>query len=136
MVPEEWQKQQTQVPGIAVQFVSDRLRGDVNIVAEGAPDANLDQYVAATIAGIRQRYPNLTTDTKGVQPVTVGGQPARRYGFSGDTGSAHIQLVQIAVINSATAYVITFTVASQDGDAFMAQMNLVIQTFDFLAPKP
>jgi hypothetical protein len=135
-VPVGWQRQQTQVQGIAVAFVSDRLRGDVNIISEDAPDVILDQYVTATIASVRRNYPNLTLDTKSMQPVIVGGQAARRYEFAGDVDQTRIQLVQIVVINGGTAYVITFTVASQDADAFTAQMNRIIQTFAFVAPNP
>jgi hypothetical protein len=124
------------VPGIAVQFVADRLRGDVNVVTEDAPGVTLDQYVTGTITGIRRNYPDLTFDAKGEQTVIVGGQAARQYGFSGDMDQTPIQLIQFVVINSGTAYVITFTVTSQDADAFAGQMNRIIQTFGFLAPAP
>jgi hypothetical protein len=133
-IPDDWQKQQTQVPGIAVQFVSDRLRGDINIVTEGAPNVTLDQYVTATIASVRKNYPDLAFDTKSMQPATVGGKAAQRYGFSGDARQTQIRLIQFVVINSDVAYVITFTAATQDGDVFMDQVNRIIQTFAFIAP--
>jgi hypothetical protein len=135
-IPDDWQKQQTQVPGIAVQFVSDRLHGDVNIVTEGAPNVTLDQYVTATIASVRKNYPDLAFDTKSMQAATVGGKAAQRYGFSGDAQQRQIRLIQFVVINSDVAYVITFTAATQDGDTFMDQMNRIIQTFAFIAPAP
>jgi hypothetical protein len=134
IVPDGWQQQQTHVTGIAVQYVADGLRGDVNIVTEDAPGVTLELYVAATIANIKRTYPDMTFDTKGVQAVVVGGKAAQQYEFSGTVRQTPIQMVQIVVINSGTAYVITFTVATRDAAALADQMNRMIRSFDFIAP--
>lgn len=132
VVPDGWQRQQTQVADIAVQFVSDRLRGDVNIVVEDAPNVTLDQYVAGTIANIKRTYPELKLTTNGVQVATLGGEAAQQYQFSGVAREAPIQLTQLVAVYGDMAYVITFTVASDDSAAFTDQMNRMIRTFAFL----
>lgn len=132
VIPDGWQRQQTQVADVVVQFVSDRLRGDVNIVTEDAPDVTLDQYVTGTLAAIKRTYPDLTLDTKGVQPILLGGKSAQRYDFSGMARQTPIHMTQLVVINNGMAYVITFTVAAQDAAAFTEAMDRISRTFDFL----
>lgn len=131
VVPDGWQLQQTQVPGVTVQFASDRLRGNVNVVTEDAPNVTLDQYVTTTIANIKHTYSDFVADPKGVQTATIGGKPAQRYEFSGTQQQARIRVTQIATINGQTAYIITFTVQTDDAEAFADQANAILKSFVF-----
>lgn len=130
-VPGEWQIQQTQVPGITVQFVSDRLQANLNVVAEDAPNTTLDQYVKATIANIMRSYPDFALAPTGVQATTLGGKPAQKYEFSGMQQQTRIRIMQVAAINGDIAYIMTFTVRLEDADAFADQANAILKTFAF-----
>lgn len=130
-VPSGWQIQQTQVPGITVQFVSDRLQGNVNIIAEDAPNTTLDQYVRTTIANIKRSYPDFVLAPTGVQATTLGGKPAQKYEFSGVQQQTRIRITQVAAISGDIAYIMTFTVRVEDADVFADQANAILMTFTF-----
>ncbi len=131
VVPDGWQLQQTQVPTISVQFVADRLRGNVNLVAEDAPNIALEQYVTATLTNIKKSFPDFVLDPKGVQPTHLGGNPAQQYEFSGVQQQTRIHVMQVVTINAHTAYILTFTVQVDDADAFAEQAKAILTTFAF-----
>jgi len=130
-VPSGWQIQQTQVPGISVQLVSDRLRGNVNVVAEDAPNTTLDQYVRTTVANIKRSYPDFVLEPAGVQSTILGGKPAQKYEFSGMQQQTRIRVMQVVAMNGDTAYIMTFTVRIEDADVFAEQANAILTTFTF-----
>ncbi len=135
-IPAGWERQQTQTPDIIVQFASDRLRGNMNVGREKAVGVALDQYVQATMANIKQAYPEIEFGAGGAQPVTIGAKDARRYDFSGTIAQTQVRVTQIAAISDGFAYLITFTSAPAVSEVFAAQMTSIVQSFAFEPPAP
>ncbi|MDQ2786462.1 MAG: DUF1795 domain-containing protein, partial [Chloroflexota bacterium] len=130
-VPAGWQQgslpQGTTLPaGTAIGAVftaAAPLNGNFNVVTVAVPaGTNLDQVVTQSRAGVAQSLPGYQEGPGGIQNLTVGGQPARRYDYSlspPQAGTLHG--TQIITQQANTIYVITFTAAENDFNTFFQQ---------------
>ncbi|MGI8689895.1 MAG: DcrB-related protein [Thermomicrobiales bacterium] len=130
-VPSGWQQgslpPNTNLPaGTAVGAVFSAaapLNGNFNIVTVAVPaGVSLDQVVTQSRAGVAQSLPGYQEVAGGIQNLTVGGQPARRYDYllsPPQAGTLHG--AQVITMQANTVYVITFTAAENDFNTFFQQ---------------
>ncbi|MDQ6832807.1 MAG: DUF1795 domain-containing protein [Chloroflexota bacterium] len=107
------------------------LNGNFNVVTVAVPTGvNLDQVVTQSRAGVAQSLPGYQEGPGGIQNLTVGGQPARRYDYSlspPQAGTLHG--AQIITMQANTIYVITFTAAENDFATFFQQGATALNSF-------
>lgn len=99
------------------------LNGNFNVVTVAVPTGvNLDQVVTQSRAGVAQSLPGYQEAPGGIQNLTVGGQPARRYDYllSPPQGGT-LHGAQVITMQANTVYVITFTAAENDFTTFFQQ---------------
>ena len=110
------------------------LNGNVNIVTVVVPaGANLDQIVTQSRAGVAQSIPGYQEAPGGIQNLTLGGQPARRYDyFLTPPGSGKLHGAQIITLQGNAVFVLTFTAAENDFNTFMQQGATILSSFKFL----
>lgn len=130
-VPSGWQQQSlppnTNLPaGTAIGAVFSAaapLNGNFNVVTVAVPaGVSLDQVVTQSRAGVAQSLPGYQEVAGGIQNLTVGGQPARRYDYllsPPQAGTLHG--AQVITMQANTIYVITFTAAENDFNTFFQQ---------------
>ena len=130
-VPSGWQQQSlppnTNLPaGTAVGAVFSAavpLNGNFNVVTVAVPaGVSLDQVATQSRAGVAQSLPGYQEVAGGIQNLTVGGQPARRYDYllsPPQAGTLHG--AQVITMQANTVYVITFTAAENDFNTFFQQ---------------
>lgn len=120
----------------AVYTAAPPLNGNFNIVTVAVPaDAgvNLDQIVTQSRAGVAQSVPGYQEGPGGIQNLTVGGQPARRYDyFLTPQGAGRLHGAQVISLQANTVYINTFTAAENDFDAFFQQGMTGLNSFKFL----
>lgn len=75
---------------------------------------------------------SITLDPVGIEATTIGGEPARTYGYTIAVSGLEARGRQFLVIRDDTAYFITFTALSDDYDRFFEQTRIVLDTFTFL----
>lgn len=99
------------------------LNGNFNVVTVAVPTGvSLDQVVTQSRAGVAQSLPGYQEGPGGIQNLTVGGQPARRYDyFLTPPQAGKLHGAQIITMQANTIYVITFTAAENDFNTFFQQ---------------
>ena len=107
------------------------LNGNFNVVTVAVPTGvNLDQVVTQSRAGVAKSLPGYQEGPGGIQNLTVGGQPARRYDYMlspPQAGTLHG--AQIITMQANTVYVITFTAAENDFNTFFQQGATALNSF-------
>jgi len=135
-VPPGWRVQQpatTDVDFQASPVASSALRGAFQIAAEDVGTGiTLDDYASGTMDSIKQTVTNYQDVQGGIQPTTVGGQPARRFDFTGQDGTTNLRAAIIVVERGTTAYGFLIAAPPGDFDAIFAQAKQFIDTFSFL----
>lgn len=138
-VPTGWQQgsvpPNTNLPaGTAISAVfaaAAPLNGNFNVVTVAVPTGvSLDQVVTQSRAGVAQSLPGYQEGPGGIQNLTVGGQPARRYDYllsPPQAGTLHG--AQIITMLANTVYVITFTAAENDFAPFFQQGATALNSF-------
>lgn len=123
-------------PGTAISGVFTApapLNGNLNVVTVSVPaGASLDQIVAQSRANVAQSVPGYQEGPGGIQNLTLGGQPARRYDYlltPQQGGKLHG--AQVIALQANTVYVLTFTAAENDFDTFFRQGAPVLSSFTF-----
>lgn len=123
-------------PGTAVGGVFTApapLNGNFNVVTVTVPaGANLDQIVAQSRANVAQSVPGYQEGPGGIQSLTLGGQPARRYDYlltPQQGGKLHG--AQVIGLQANTVFVLTFTAAENDFDTFFRQGAPALSSFTF-----
>lgn len=132
--PVDWQPLSSQVTGVAVQFVSEKPRGNLNIVTQFVPlTMTVNQFATAAVAESERMYPAYRLDARGIEPAIIGGEPARQYAFRGVQDGTPIVFTQLVALKEGVAYVVTLTAAADESGAFAAQARVVTETFTFHA---
>ena len=110
------------------------LNGNFNIVTVTVPaGVNLDQVVTQSRAGVAQSIPGYQEVAGGIQSLTVGGQPARRYDYTlTPSGSAKLHGAQVITLQGNAVFVLTFTAADTDFTTFFQQGSGILSSFKFL----
>jgi len=107
------------------------LNGNFNVVTVAVPaGVSLDQVVTQSRAGVAQSLPGYQEGPGGIQNLTVGGQPARRYDYllsPPQAGTLHG--AQVITMQANTIYVITFTAAENDFATFFQQGSAALNSF-------
>lgn len=109
------------------------LNGNVNVVTVAVPaGANLDQIVAQSRANVAQSVPGYQEGPGGIQNLTLGGQPARRYDyFLTPQQGGRLHGAQVIALQGNAVFVITFTAAENDFDTFFRQGAPILNSFTF-----
>lgn len=103
---------------------------NVTITNTASNTMNLDDLA---LTSVRQLSNDLhaTPDGTGIQSVTLGGLPARQYGYLSVFGGITFHVLQAFVLKGDNAYVITIR-ASEDSYAdFVAQTHDILTSFTF-----
>lgn len=110
------------------------VNGNFNVVTVAVPaGASLDQIVPQSRAGVAQSLPGYQEGPGGIQNLTVGGQPARRYDyFATPPQAGKLHGAQVLALQANTVYVLTFTAPDDQFDAFFQQGSAALNSFKFL----
>lgn len=133
-VPQGWRVQSADPSaGIDFQAAPATLRGAFQIAAEEVGTGiTIDDYATGTMASIQGSVTNYQPVSKGVQQVTIGGLPGRRFDFTGtDTGST-LRAAVFVVKKGTTAYGFLIAATPEDFDTVFAQAKQMLDTFAFL----
>ena len=111
------------------------LNGSFNVVTVAVPPGtDLDQITTQSRAGVAKSLPGYEEGPGGIQNLTVGGQPARRYDyFLTPPQASKLHGAQILVLQANTIYVLTYTAPDDQFDAFFQQGASVLTSFKFLS---
>lgn len=141
-VPNGWQAepppQNTNVPpGTAIGGVFTApapLNGNFNVVTVSIPTgANLDQITTQSRASVAQSVPGYQEGPGGIQNLTLGGQPARRYDyFLTPQQGGKLHGAQVIALQNNTVYILTFTAAENDFDTFFQQGAPTLNSFKLI----
>ncbi|MDQ6602359.1 MAG: DUF1795 domain-containing protein [Chloroflexota bacterium] len=135
MVPQGWRVQQpgsTDIDFQAAPATASALRGAFQIAAEDVGTGiTLDDYATGTMDSIKQTVTNYRDVQGGIQQMSVGGQPARRFDFTGQDGTTNLRAAIIVVKKGTTAYGFLIAAPPEDFDAVFAQAKQFIDTFAF-----
>jgi hypothetical protein len=131
-IPSDWRPSQAQDAQVAIQFVSDVPRGNLNVAAQGIGNmVTLDDFAAAAVADIQRAYPMYRFASQRIEATTLAGEPARRYDFQGVQNDTSIQFTQLIAVKDGTAYVVTLSAAASDSRVFAGQAQIVLDSFAF-----
>lgn len=110
------------------------LNGNFNVVTVIVPaGVNLDQVVTQSRAGVAKSLAGYQEGPGGIQSLTLGGQPARRYDyFLTPPQSGRLHGAQVITVQGNTVYVLTFTAAENDFNTVFQQGTTVLNSFTFL----
>ncbi len=124
-------------PGTVISAVFNAappVNGNLNIVTVAVPaGANLDQITTQSRAGVAQSVPGYEEGPGGIQNLTIGGQPARRYDyFVTPAQGGRLHGAQVINLQANTVYVTTFTAAENDFNTLYQQGSVILSSFKFL----
>jgi hypothetical protein len=138
-VPSGWQPtnpppSSTLPPGTAISGVFSApapLNGNFNVVTVIVPTgASLDQIVTQSRDNVSKSLPGYQEGPGGIQNLTLGGQPARRYDyFLTPPQAGKLHGAQVIAVQANTVFVLTFTAAENDFDAFFQQGATALNSF-------
>ncbi|HEY8293351.1 MAG TPA: DcrB-related protein [Thermomicrobiales bacterium] len=140
-VPSGWQQgsppPSTSLPAgtvvAAVFNTSAPVNGSFNVVTVAVPaGTDLDQVTTQSRAGVAKSLPGYQEGPGGIQNLTVGGQPARRYDyFLTPPQASKLHGAQILALRANTIYILTFTAPDDQFDAFFQQGSSALNSFTF-----
>jgi hypothetical protein len=109
------------------------VNGSFNVVTVAVPaGTDLDQVTTQSRAGVAKSLPGYQEGPGGIQNLTVGGQPARRYDyFLTPPQASKLHGAQILALRANTIYVLTFTAPDDQFDAFSQQGSSILNSFTF-----
>ncbi len=135
-VPQGWRVQQpssTDIDFQAAPGTASALRGAFQIAAEDVGTGiTLDDYATSTMDSIKQTVSNYRDIQNGIQQTTIGGQPARRFDFTGQDGTTNLRAAIVVVKKGTTAYGFLIAAPPEDFDAVFSQAKQFIDSFAFL----
>ncbi len=132
-IPQGWRVQLTGGTTVDFEATPNALKGAFQIAAEDVGAMTIDDYATGTMNGIKQTITNYQDAQSGIQQLTVGGQPARRFDFTGQDGTTNLRAAVIVVKQGTTAYGILIAADPADFDTVFAQAKQFIDTFAFLS---
>ncbi|MGI8854505.1 MAG: hypothetical protein ACR2JW_02025 [Thermomicrobiales bacterium] len=132
-IPQGWRVQNASGTTIDFEATPNALKGAFQIAAEDVGAMTIDDYATGTMDGIKQTITNYQDVQGGIQQLTVGGQPARRFDFTGQDGTTNLRAAVIVVKQGTTAYGILIAADPADFDAVFAQAKQFIDSFAFLS---
>jgi hypothetical protein len=131
-IPQGWRVQITNGANVDFEATPNALRGAFQIAAEDVGATTVDDYATSTMDSIKQSVTNYQDVQGGIQQMTVGGLPARRFDFTGQDGTTNLRAAVIVVEKGTTAYGFLIAAAPEDFDAVFAQAKQFIDSFAFL----
>jgi hypothetical protein len=129
LAPVGWQIRPSNQPGVAIQALAVEMPGNVNVGIESAAGATLDQYVAGALADIAAQGPQYRLEPPGVQSVSLGNHPGRRYDLRVESQTGPVHVTQFINLVDDTAYIVTFTSPESDHDLFARESQVFVATF-------
>jgi len=108
------------------------LNGNLNVVTVAVPAGlTLDQIVTQSRAGVASTLAGYQEGPGGIQNLTVGGQPARRYDYFLMPQASKLHGAQVIILQAGIVYILTFTAAENDFATFFQQGATVLTSFKF-----
>jgi hypothetical protein len=123
-------------PGTAISSIFSAaapLNGNFNVVTVAVPaGASLDQIVTQSRDNVAKSLPGYEEGPGGIQNLTLGGQPARRYDyFLTPPQAGKLHGAQLIALQGNTVFVLTFTAAENDFNTFFQQSGGILSSFTY-----
>ena len=132
-IPQGWQTQSATQSGVDVQAVpTGALDGLVQISSESTASLSLDDYVTRVQNGLKGTVANFQLVPNSLQDATIGGEPARRFEFTGTLSGAPVHSVVFVVKRGTTTYGLILVATQTDFDTVAAQAKVITDSFTFL----
>ncbi len=109
------------------------LNGNFNVVTVTVPaGGNLDQIVTQSRDNVAKSLPGYQEGPGGIQSLTLGGQPARRYDyFLTPPGASKLHGAQVIAQQGNAVFVLTFT-AADTTSTFFQQGAPILSSFKYI----
>lgn len=131
--PKGWIAERQPDPDIVVQLNSDRPPGSFTVSTEAVPRGiALAQYVEAGVAQVRKATPGYDPGPRGTQATTLGNEPAGLIDYFTTAGGTRLYFMQVIALKGDTAYVLTFNTQPADKDTYLAQAQMILDSWRFL----
>lgn len=132
-IPPGWRVQASSAAGVDFKASPATLRGAFQLADEDVgTGVSIDDYATGTMANFRSTITNYQPLQGGVQQTTIGGMAARRFDFTGQSGSTDLRAAVLVVEQGTTAYTFLIAADPADFDAVYAQAKQFIDSFIFL----
>jgi len=103
---------------------------NVTVTKVSGDTTDLDVLARNTVQQVSGAL-HATPDGTGIQSLTIGGLPARQYGYLAVFGGVTVHGTQAFVISEGNAYFITFTASEDMYDDFVVHTRDVLTSFAF-----
>lgn len=132
VTPKGWIAERYSDPDIVVQLNGDTPPGSFNVSTEMVSQRiALAQYIEAGIAQVRGGVAGYEPGPRGTQSITLGAESAGLIDYYATVGGARLYFLQIIAVRGETAYVLTFNTQPNDRDAYLAQAQIVLDSWRF-----
>lgn len=131
--PKGWIAERQSDPDIVVQLNSDRPPGSFTVSTEAVPPGiALAQYVEAGVTQVRGGVPGYEPGPRGTQAATLGNEPAGLIDYFTTAGGTKLYFMQVIAVKGDTAYVLTFNTQPADTGPYLAQAQVILDSWRFL----
>ncbi len=132
-IPQDWETQSASQSGVDVQAApTGPLDGLLQISSESTAALSLDDYAMRVQTSLKGTVTNFQIVPNSAQSATIGGEPARRFEFTGTLGGAAVHSVVFVVRRGTTVYGMILVATQADFDAVVTQAKIITDTFTFL----
>lgn len=132
-IPQGWETQSAAQAGVDVQAApTGPLDGLLQISSESTAALSLDDYAMRVQTSLKGTVTNFQVVPNSAQNAMIGGEPARRFEFTGTLSGASVHSVVFVVRRGATTYGMILVATQADFDAVIAQAKIITDTFTFL----
>lgn len=111
------------------------LNGNFNVVTVTVPTGvSLDDVVTQSRDNVAKSLPGYQEGPGGIQNLTLGGQPARRYDYflTPPQGGGRLHGAQVIALQGNAVFVLTFTAAENDFNTVFQQGAPILNAFTFI----
>jgi hypothetical protein len=132
-IPQGWLVQQPSSADVDVEAAPPTLRGAFRLASDTMPaNASLNDYASAVLDNIQTSFTNFQLIGNSATRVTIGGQTAVRYEFTGSQNGTNLHGVVYVVNKGDAVYGLFIAAAPEDYDAIANQVQGILDSFTFL----
>ena len=133
-IPGGWTVADLVDPGpTAVEFDATDPWGIFSVATDGQiPVMSFDTYATDAAEQLRKSLSNGRVLPDGIQPFTLGGEPARAFVVQGRQQGRDVDVFGVVAIHADTVYTLTFMTRPEDLDAYRIREQVVLDSFIFL----